>query len=70
MLTLLFAILMIVVFAKLIKLAVKMTWGITKILFTLVLLPIVLIGMAISGLIYIALVILIIVGLVSLVASR
>lgn len=70
MLTLIFAILMIIIFAKLIKLAVKMTWGITKILFNLVLLPIVLICMVISGLIYIALVILIIVGIVSLVASK
>lgn len=65
MLTLLFIILLFVVFGKLLALSIKATWGITKIIFTLVCLPVILIVLVIGGLIYIALPILIIVGIVS-----
>ena len=66
MLTLLFAILMFVIFGKLLIFGIKVSWGITKILFTVVLLPIVLIGLVIAGFIYIAIPILVIIGLISL----
>ena len=66
MFELLFAILMIVVFGKLLIFAIKAAWSITKILFTVVLLPFVLIGLAIAGLLYIAFPILIIIGIVAL----
>ena len=56
-------------FGKLIGLAFKMTWGITKVLFTLVLLPFVLIALAISGLVAIALPLVVIVGIISLVCG-
>lgn len=69
MLTLLFIICMIAVFGKLIALAFKMTWGITKIVLTFVFLPVILIGLAVSGLVAIALPILIIVGIISLIAA-
>jgi hypothetical protein len=65
MLTLLFVILLFVVFSKLLVLSIKATWGIIKILFTLICLPVILIVLVIGGLIYIALPILIIVGIVS-----
>ena len=69
MLTLLFIICMLVVFGKVVGLALRGTWGLTKILFSLVLLPVVLIGMVLSGLIVIALPALIIFGVVALVAN-
>ena len=53
--TLIFLLLMIAVFGKLIFFAVKMTWGVTKILFTLVFFPLILIGLVMAGLMYIAL---------------
>lgn len=66
MLELLFTILMFVVFGKILIFALKATWGISKILVSVVLLPLVLIMLVFSGLIVLALPILIIVGIVSL----
>ena len=70
MLTVLFILLMIVVFGKLIALAIKATWGITKIVLGIILLPIVLIVLALSGLIVVALPILLIVGLITLLIPK
>ena len=56
MLTFIFIILMIMVFGKLLIWSIKAAWGITKILFTVVFLPIILITLALSGAIYIAIV--------------
>lgn len=69
MLTILFFILMIWVFWKLVKLSVKAAWGISKILLTLVLLPIILVVLVIAGFIYIAIPILAIVGVIALVSG-
>ena len=69
MITLIFIILMIIVFGKLLLWSIKAAWGITKILFTVVFLPIILIALALSGAIYIAIVLLIIGGIVTLVKS-
>lgn len=66
MLTLLFVICMFGIFGKLIGLAFKMTWGIAKVLFTLVFLPVILIGLAVGGLLVVAFPLLIVVGIVSL----
>ncbi len=66
MLNLLFTILMIMVFGKLIGFAIRATWGITKVLVTLVFFPLILIGMVLGGLIYLAFPVLLIVGLVCL----
>ena len=63
MLSLLFAIGMIWIFGKLFFFGLKATWGITKFLVTIVLLPFVLIVMAVSGFFYIAFVILIVGGI-------
>lgn len=70
MLTLIFVILMFSVFGKLLLFSIKAAWGITKIVFTIVLLPLILIGMALAGLMYGALILMVIIGAVSLFASR
>ena len=70
MLTLLFVVLMVYVYVKLIGLAVKMTWGIFKGAVTLVLLPLMLIGMVAVGLVYLALPILAVAGIVLFVVTR
>jgi hypothetical protein len=69
MMTLIFMILMIVVFSKLFVFAARATWGISKIIVSLVLLPVFLVGLALAGLIQIALPILLIVGVFSLLVS-
>ena len=66
MLTLLFVICMLGIFGKLIGLAFKMTWGIAKVLFTLVFLPVILVGLAMGGLLVVAFPLLIVGGIVSL----
>lgn len=70
MLSLLFIICMIWVFGKLLFLGIKAAWGISKFLITVVLFPLILIGMVIGGLIYIAFPILIVVGIVELISSK
>lgn len=69
MLYFLFVILMIGVFGKMIGFAFRATWGLTKVLFNLVLLPVFLIGLVIAGLMYIALPVLIIVGVIMLIVK-
>lgn len=66
MLTLIFIICMFVVFGKIAMLALKGAWGLTKVLVTLIFLPIILIGMLFKGLIVIAIPALIIFGAVAL----
>ncbi len=70
MLTIIFLLLMIVVFGKLIWFAIRAAWGITKVLFSIVFLPIVLIVLALSGLMVVALPVLIIVGLAALLIPK
>lgn len=69
MLTLIFVILMIVVFGKMIVVAIKAAWGISKVLCSIVLLPLALIILVLKGLVQVALPILLIVGVVSLISS-
>jgi len=66
MLELLFIVLMITIFGKMFIFGMKATWGITKIIFSLVLLPIALIGLVIGGLVSLALPILLVVGAISM----
>lgn len=70
MLTLLFCFLMIVVFGNIVGFAVKMAWGVSKVVLSLVLLPVILIGMVLAGLFWIALPVLVIIGVVSLFAMN
>lgn len=70
MFTLLFIILMFAVFGKLFIFGLKATWGITKILFAIVFLPLILVCMVVGGLIYVAFPILLVVGLCSLIFAH
>ncbi|MDD6037251.1 MAG: hypothetical protein PUD20_00400 [bacterium] len=70
MLSILFTIMMLIVFGKLLGFALKATWGITKIIFSIVLLPIGLIVLAVMGLMWIALPVLLIVGIASIFVCR
>ncbi len=65
----LFVILMITVFAKMIGLAFRATWGLTKIFFGLIFLPLTLIGLVIGGLVSFAVPILVIMGIVMLIKA-
>lgn len=62
----LFIILMIAVFGKLIGLCIKAAWGITRICFRLIFLPIVLIMMAALGFVWIAIPVLFVIGIIAL----
>ena len=69
MFTLLFFVLFFMVFGKMIGFAFRATWGLTKILFSIVFLPLILIGLVFGGLLYIAFPVLLVVGVVSLIAN-
>ena len=60
---------MVWIFGKLIWIAFKMTWGITKVLFNLIFLPIILIALVIGGLVSVAPPVLIIIGIIMLICE-
>ncbi|MGN1140834.1 MAG: hypothetical protein ACI4TF_06510 [Oliverpabstia sp.] len=66
MLAFIFMVLLFMVFGKILVFAVKAAWGVTKIVCTVVLFPLILIGMVVGGLIKIALPVLLIVGVIAL----
>ena len=70
MLTFLFFVLLFGIFGKLIWLAVKAAWGISKIVFSIVFLPVVVLVLFFSGLVYAALGLLVIIGIVSLIKGH
>ena len=67
--TILFFILLFVVFGKLLVFAIRATWSIAKICFIIGLLPVILVALVLSGLIALALPILVVIGIVSLIAK-
>ena len=69
MLSLLFAFCMIWFIGKFLIFGVKASWGIMKLLCT-VFFPVILIGLVVGGLLYIAFPLLIVVGIIALAASR
>ncbi len=69
MLSLLFAILMIGVFGKILVFGLRAAWGIAKLLLTIVFLPVILVGLVVGGLIQIALPLLIVIGIIALLSS-
>lgn len=70
MLEILFAMCMFWVFGKLFFFGLRAAWGLTKLLFVVIFLPVILIGMVLGGLIYIAFPILVVVGIISLITSK
>lgn len=70
MLELLFILGMLWIFNKLLVIGISAAWSISKILMTIVLLPLALILLVITGLMYIALPILVVIGIISLFIAR
>lgn len=67
---LLFVILLLVIFGKLLSFALKAAWSITKILFSVVIFPLALIMLVAAGLMYVALPVLVIAGIVVFLLGR
>ena len=67
MFELLFFVLLIMTFGKDLKFAIKAAWGVSKIVVSVVLLPIALIGLVLQGLLVIALPILVIIGVLAII---
>ncbi len=67
MITLLFVISMCMVFMPLLILAFKATWGLTKVLFSLIFLPVAIIILFIKGAFYICMPLLIVAGIITLI---
>lgn len=70
MLTIILTICMFWIFGKILVFGIKAAWGLSKLLFTVVLLPFVLVGMVLGGLLFLAFPILLTIGIVFLLASR
>lgn len=70
MLTILFFVLMAVIFGRLAYFAIRLAWGFTRVLFTLIFLPLMFVGAILGGLIRLAFPLLIIVGIISLIKVR
>lgn len=70
MLTLLFTICMIWFIGKFFIFGLKASWGILKLLCTVVFFPMILIGMVVGGLVYIAFSLLLIGGIIGLIVSK
>ena len=68
MLSIIFWILMLMVFGKILKFAIKAAWGISKILVSLIFLPLILVALVIQGLVFLALPILIVIGVIAMIA--
>ena len=69
MLNFIFTIMMAVVFGRLLAFSVRFAWGIGRVLVTLLFLPLLLIGLAVRGLMYIAIPVLILVGISGLLGT-
>lgn len=67
MFTFLFVIMMCAIFGNLFVFALKAAWGIGKLVFYFAFLPLIIIGMMIAGIAYVAVPLLVIIGIVSLV---
>ncbi|MBQ8815942.1 MAG: hypothetical protein IJZ84_01510 [Lachnospiraceae bacterium] len=70
MLGFIFTILLFVVFGKILLFSIKATWSIAKIVVSVVLLPLFLVGLVLSGLIAVALPVLVVVGIITFAALR
>ncbi len=70
MLSLLFTICMIWFVGKIFAFGLKASWGIMKLLCTVIFFPVILIGMVLGGLMYIAFQLLIVGGIIALAASH
>lgn len=69
MFTIFFIALLLWFIGSVLRLAIRATWGITKIVFSLIVLPVVAIVAAFAGLMTIALPVLLVVGIITLIAN-
>ena len=69
MLNFIFTIMMAVVFGRLLAFSVRFAWGIGRVLVTLLFMPLLLIGLAVRGLMYIAIPVLILIGISGLLGT-
>lgn len=70
MLTLIFGIILIWAIWKIAVLGLKLTWGILRFVFGVVLFPLIVIGIFAAGLVYIALPVAVIAGLIALISGK
>ena len=61
--TILFSLLMFMIFGKILMFAIRAAWGVSKVVASVILLPILLVGLVLAGLVKIALPLLLIIGL-------
>ena len=66
----LFYVLLVLIFGRLMVFSIRLTWSITKVLLILIFLPLILIGAVIAGLISLALPALIVIGIISLIRVK
>lgn len=66
----LFYVLLVLIFGRLIVFSIRLTWSITKVLLVLIFLPLILIGAVLAGLISLALPALIVIGIISLIRVK
>lgn len=69
MITLLFIILLVGLIFNIVRIGLKLTWGLVKFVIGVVLFPLLIIAIAFGGFFYIAFVILIIAGIISLIGN-
>ncbi len=69
MLTLISLFLFLAIFGRLLLFAIKLSWGIVKVVGFLVFLPAIILGLIFTGVVYVALPLLLVVGLISMVVA-
>ena len=70
MFTVFMVILMIWIFGKLLVISLRASWGILRILFTVIFLPLILVGLLVAGILSVAFTLLIVLGAITVFASK
>ena len=70
MFTVFMVILMIWIFGKLLVISLRASWGILRILFTVIFLPLILVGLLVAGILSVAFPILLVPGAITVFASK
>ncbi len=70
MFTVFMVILMIWIFGKLLVISLRASWGILRILFTVIFLPLILVGLLVAGILSVAFPLLLVLGAITVFASR
>ncbi len=70
MFTVFMVILMIWIFGKLLVISLRASWGILRILFTVIFLPLILVGLLVAGILSVAFPLLLVLGAITVFASK